>query len=1083
MSNFRPTDFLTNLNPAQKEAVETIEGPVMVLAGPGSGKTQLLTSRVANILKSTDSSADNILCLTFTESTVLTMRQRLLNLIGQDAYKVKIMTFHAFCNDIIQNNYYYFDQFNLFQVADEITTFEIIENIKDQLGYNFKIKNRTHRDIISLILGLKQELITPDDLELIIKNDTDFMSQINLSLISLSPKIQRISSKTAGLFMELLNSIKQSNYQPHFKDYSLKQSLIDDLSSALEQFEETKKTATITQFKNKWLKKDQNYNYILSDLNNYLSLTEIVEIYRRYQVALKSKKLLDYPDLILTVINTLTTEKDLLYNLQEQFQYILVDEFQDTNQSQYKIIELLADNPVNNNRPNILIVGDDDQAIFSFQGANYSHMVKFYQTYDQVKLINLTTNYRSDQAIVKFSQHLVVNITDRVTNFLSHITKKLEAHNQQKGLIDRQVFQTKTDQLDYIAKLCHQLINQDKHQASEIAIIAPKHALLKELIPFLKKNDLNINYDKRDNILEDPLINYLITGCRLIDSLTRDNQFIQTDQLWSQFLSSQFLTIDPIKIWSIAEQAMNQRISWTKLIIEDPELNQVGKFVIGLSQQTNFYSIEEILDFLIGLQPLNDYQSPFYQFYFAQAKDLTFYNLLLSNLVTLKKSLTDYQKNSGKILLLADFIRYIDLVQDSQEVLLNNDAHFDHQDAISLLTVHKAKGQEYNIVILFNLTDQVWGQSTKNNHGIKLPQVLEFINYKDSLNEKIRALYVSITRAKSQLYLFSSAEQDGLAILQESLTEQGLNSPLIKPPDEFIAINPHQAQPLSNAEQINSWQRNHLDATSSSKNRLFLLDRLQTYQLSPTNLNSFVDTQYGGPQNFFIENILRLPKTIDEKLAYGNAMHGVLNQLSQSINHDQENSFDQSVKILNEFLKKQRISPHSIALLQERGQRTLQIFYQEHLDQLHQKHLSEVSFKRQGITNGPALLTGQVDRIDIDEPNHIIHLIDYKTSRSSTSIKYNYRKQLYFYIYLLQQSKEYKNWQIKASLLFLEPDENNHLPILDLNFKDKEYQQVLSLMPIVWQKIFDLDFPEISQYAKNEAGTKQFENDLIKGLI
>ena len=1083
MSGFKLSDFLINLNPAQKQAVETIEGPVMVLAGPGSGKTQLLTSRVANILKSTDSSADNILCLTFTDSAVLTMRRRLLNMIGQDAYKVKIMTFHAFCNDIIQNNYYYFDQFNLFQVADNITSFEMIENIKDQLGYNIKIKNRTNRDIINLLLGLKQELITPDDLELIIKNDSDFMSQINLSLIDLSPKIQRISSKTAGLFVELLNSIKQSNYRPHFKDYSLKQSLIDDLTLSLEQFEQTKKTTTITQFKNKWLKKDQNYNYILSDANNYVILAEIVEIYRQYQTTLKSKKLLDYPDLILTVINKLTTEKDLLYNLQEQFQYILVDEFQDTNQSQYKIIELLADNPVNNNRPNILIVGDDDQAIFSFQGANYSHMVKFYQTYDQVKLINLTTNYRSDQAIVEFSQQLAASITDRVTNFLSHISKKLEANHRQKGLIDRQVFETKTDQLDYIAKLCHQLINQAKHQANEIAIIAPKHAQLKELIPFLKKYELKVNYDKRDNILEDPLINYLIIGCRLIHGLTDESQFFEADQLWSQFLSAQFFNIDPIKIWSISNQATDQKVSWTKLIIKDTALSPIGKFIIGLSQQTNFYSIEEILDFLIGLKPFNDYQSPFYQFYFNQAKDLTFYNLLLSNLVTLKKSLTDYQKNSQKILFLTDFIKYIDLVQTSQEVLLNNDAHFDHQDAISLLTVHKAKGQEYNIVILFNLTDQVWGQSTKNNHGIKLPQVLEFINYKDSLNEKIRALYVSITRAKSELYLFSSTEQDGLAILQESLTEEGLESPLIKPQKQLIAINPHHAQPLSNSEQVNSWQQSHLDATNSNKNRLFLLDRLQTYQLSPTNLNSFVDTQYGGPQKFFLENILRLPKTIDEKLAYGNAMHSVLNQLSQSINHNQINSYDQSVKILNEFLRKQRIKPHSIALLQEKGQQTLKIFYQEHLDRLHQKHLSEVSFKHQGITNGPALLTGQVDRIDIDEKNHIIHLIDYKTSRPTKSIKYNHRKQLYFYIYLLQQSKEYKNWQIEASLLFLEPDENNHLPILDLKFQDKEYQKVLSLMPIVWQKIFNLDFPEIDHYPQNETGTKQFENDLINGLI
>ncbi len=1082
MSNLKSVNFLANLNSAQKQAVETIDGPVMVLAGPGSGKTHLLTSRVANILQSTDLSADNILCLTFTDSATETMRQRLVNLIGQEAHKVKIMTFHAFCHDIIQNNYFYFDQFNLFQIADEITSFEIIETIKNQLSYNYKIKNQTNKNIIDLLLKLKQELIKPIDLQLIIQHDSDFINQINHDLAELTVNIQRVSLKTVNYFVDLLNRIKKHPYQAHFTEFSFKQLLIDQLQTALGDFEQTNKTVSITQFKSQWLKKDQNNNFILNDFNNYLMLNEIVEVYRQYEATIQTKKLLDYSDLILLVLDKLINHKDLLYSLQEQFQYILVDEFQDTNQSQYQLIELLADNPVNNHRPNILIVGDDDQAIFSFQGANYSHMLKFFKSYQQVKLINLTMNYRSNQAIVELSENIAKTISDRVTNFLDNVTKQLQAANHQKAIIDRQVFQTKIDQLDYIAQLCHHLINQADHQANEIAIIAPKHRFLKELIPFLKKYQLNINYDRRDNILEDPLINYLIIGCRLINSLSTADQSIQTNELWSQFLSCQFLTIDPIKIWSIADEAIKQKVSWTKLIIEDTSLNKLGQFIIGLSQQTNFYSIEEILDFLIGLKPFNGYQSPFYRFYFDQAKNLNFYNLLLSNLTTLKQSLTDYQKNHSQVLLLADFINYLDLISASQTIILNKSAHFDHQDAITLSTIHKAKGQEYNIVILFNLTDQIWGQSVKNNHGLKLPQVLNFINYKASLNEKIRALYVAMTRAKSQLYLFSSTEQPTLSILQESLTDQGLSSPLINS-NKLIPINNHQAQPLSNSQLVTSWQQNHLEATNSNKNRLFLLDRLKTYQLSPTNLNHFVDMQYGGPQKFFLENILRLPKTIDEKLAYGNAMHSVLNQLSQSINHHQPNNYAKSVKLLNQFLKRQRLKLDSLNLLQERGQQTLKIFYQEQLHQLYQKHLSEVSFKYQGITNGPALLTGQVDRIDIDDTNRIIHLIDYKTSQADKSIKYNHRKQLYFYIYLLTQSKNYKNWQIKASLLYLEPDDNNHLPMIDLNFKEKDYQKVLSLMPIVWQKILALDFPQTDQYPQTEAGTKKFEDDLIQGII
>jgi len=1071
--------ILANLNQAQQEAVKTIDGPVMVLAGPGSGKTQLLTSRVAYILLTTDLSSENILCLTFTDSAVVTMRNRLVKIIGQEAYKVKIMTFHAFCYEIIQNNSYYFEKLSLYQIADQLKSLDIVQKILNDLDYNYKLKNISSYNILDLIQALKNGLITTDELTTMVDQELSFVSLVNQKIKIFNDQITRIQKSSVDIFKQFETIINDIPLEFSINQENIKSLILQDLKQAIEDYHQTNKTNSLTKFKKNWLERNSDNIFCLKSKIEYSNIKEIINIFKKYQQQLDDNSLLDYADIINTVIEKLQSNKELLYSVQEQFQYILVDEFQDTNEAQYQIVELLADNPVNNHQPNILIVGDDDQAIFSFQGANYSHMIKFYKNYKNVKLINLDLNYRSAKPIIDLASQLALTIDGRVTKFLNKVEKKLTPTVNGQGLIDRQVFFRSDDQYDYIGALCQKLIKQDKIKPQEIAIIAPKHALLKKIIPYLKKYDLSLNYEKRDNILNDPLINNLIVGCKLIQELSFEGHIYQADSLWSEFLSADFFQIPAEKLWSLSFQAYDQRLNWTNLLLEDDQLKPIAQFILNLVKNIKLYSIEEILDFLIGQseEPLSHYRSPFYDYYFDQADKLNYYSLLLSNLIQLRSNLREYSKLSNQTIFLSDFLSYIELLKANDYDIINNDQHLDNQDSITLSSIHQAKGQEFEVVILIDLDEDNWVKTTDKK--IKIPKTINFVYYKDSIDEKKRSLYVALTRAKSQLYLFSINHKKPLSLMEEVEEDQALISPFISP--NHIPFNNYQAKKLTIKDINYSWHQRHLDSLNEENNRIRLIERLKKYQLSPTNLNDFLNLEYTGPKKFFINTILRMPKATSDNLGYGNAIHSSLELLSLSLmNNKQPISQLELIKKFHQLLKKQTINQQNFDRLIKRGEKTLSIFYQDYLPTMPKNQLVELSFKNEGIFNQQAHLTGKIDRIDLDEKNKSIHLIDYKTSKpDSLSSKPDYRRQLYFYIYLLKNLKKFRDWDIQASIIFVEPDINDQLQQKDLKFDEQDYFKVIKLMPIVWKKIMNLDFPDTSKFESNSTGTKKFEQELI----
>lgn len=657
MYNISMTSYqeaLKTLNAAQRRAVETIDGPVLVIAGPGTGKTQLLTTRIAHILATTDTLPQNILCLTFTDSAAQTMQERLSGLIGQAAYDVTISTYHAFGSDIIRRFPDYFaDEANL-QPADDLTIDRIFREIIQSLPFSNQLKRSEAYlgDIKTLVSDAKRALLTPGALRKTANENLDFIKRANPLIRQHLGGVVRIDKKSIPLFAELYKELAEretlllsANTSKHKESgentsaenattdassnkpsKTLSQLFLDSLEEAVAEAEESGKTKSLTAWKNTWLAKDEDGRFIADGVRANQKLLAAADVYEQYLLELKARGLFDYDDMILRAVHALETNADLRYTLQEQYLYILLDEFQDTNEAQLRIVQLLTDNPVNEGRPNVLAVGDDDQAIYAFQGADYSHMLKFNQLYRDVAAIPLTENYRSHPDVLHTAHGIAEQIEERLHHHFPAIEKSLIARAKnlpQKAIIERREAQSDVMQYAWVTRRISELIEQGI-EPEEIAVLAPKHRHLEPLVPFLAQENIPVRYEKRDDVLDDQAINQLLRMSELVLALKRGEHH-QASALWPIVLSFGFWELPTSTIWRLSWQTASHRQDWTTELLKDENLRPIALFFIRLSQIASNETLETMMDYLIGTYPLNlkepgyeKYKSPYYEHYFGE---------------------------------------------------------------------------------------------------------------------------------------------------------------------------------------------------------------------------------------------------------------------------------------------------------------------------------------------------------------------------------------------------------------------------------------------------------------------------------
>lgn len=495
---------LQALNTNQRKAVDTIDGPVMVVAGPGTGKTELLSVRVANILQKTDALPGNILCLTFTDSGTVAMRERLASLLGPEAYKVAIHTFHSFGSEVINHYGEYFYQGAHFRPADELASYEILSELLEVLPHDNPLSSKLNDkftylgDIQTSISELKRGGFTPDELDAILQRNDTFTTWLKPQLAEVFA--DRVSKKTLPLISKLIASIE--SYKNELLElpgyHALSVLIAHSLQRALENAEEEDSTKPITAWKNTYLEKDAHGNQTLKDERRSEKLHALANVYYDYLLAMQKAELYDYDDMILRVVHALEVFDELRFSLQEQYQYILVDEFQDTNDAQMRLVWNLTNNPAQEGRPNLMVVGDDDQAIYRFQGAELSNILDFTSRYEDVAVITLTDNYRSAAPILDLARSVIVQAEERLENSLMHITKVLTPHHETASpLVSGVSHVTSIEARSELAKTMKTIATTSQ----STAIIARHHRELVELLPHLTAAGVQVKYERQENIL------------------------------------------------------------------------------------------------------------------------------------------------------------------------------------------------------------------------------------------------------------------------------------------------------------------------------------------------------------------------------------------------------------------------------------------------------------------------------------------------------------------------------------------------------------------------------------------------------
>ena len=1180
-------DFQTRyakLNANQRQAVDYIHGSLLVIAGPGTGKTELLSMRTAQILRQTDTLPDSILCLTFTESGAANMRQRLRQIIGEDAYKIAIHTFHSFGTEIINQHREYFFHGADSQPADELTQHQIVTGILEGLDWRNPLSAKNNgefvytSELIRVISEFKQSGLTPAELRLVMADNQRVIADI-------TPDVQqvfasKISKKTIELFAPLAESIAErigrggitepsgntassapdnaattakipTNLPSSITPYA--QVLALSIAHTAQEAIDANSTKPLTAWKNKWCENNAAGEFVLKDFTASEKLSAAIDVYEAYGNVLAERSLFDYDDMILSVIQACESHPELRANLQEQYQFIMVDEFQDTNLAQ---LRLLFDLTGDEDNPNIMAVGDDDQAIFSFQGADVGNIQRFRQQYHDPKIIVLTDNYRSAADILMAARGVITQGADRLENTIDGLSKQLTAHASGSGArVEIQEFTSVSEERAGVARQIAELIKHGENPA-HITVIARHHKELIELLPYLYRENLTVNYERHDDILEQDIIQALDKLARVVMAIHQNNLDV-ANSLLPEVIAHPAFGFSALDIWRLSLHAYNNRQLWLESMLANSTFQPFGEWLLERAKDVPNLPLEEQLDKLLGLEmgaeitlidsvqrtsPENP-QTPgaergvdrdssgthsskeFLQsageepllglrtatiarasldarrvkrsfeesssptslaaHYFSPdnlAQNPDAYLTTLESLRTLRQKLRDRLTDASPTL--ADFLEFIDLHRSTKTRL----THIRPQasalgDAINLMTAHKSKGLEFPHVFVIGAIDSSWGEKVRSRSRlIRYPANLQLQPAGASYDERLRLFFVAMTRAKTTLTMTYSQTNDAGSdtMIASFLTD---HTPTIIPAADTPATQITVAQ--------TDWST-RLSTPITAELKDVLAPTLETYKLSITHLNNFLDVSRGGPQNFLLNNLLRFPSAKSPAASYGTAIHSVLQQLHNLLRADHH--LPPTERILHYFrtsLEAQHLPPDDFELYLDKGTAALTAFLDAKSSDFHDTELAELDFAHQGVIVGGARLTGKLDVADIDKHNKTIFVTDYKTGKPSRSWKgtsdyekiklHKYRQQLMFYQLLVTSSRDYGNFSFTgARLQFVEPDvKTGDILSLEDTFSREELDEFARLIGVVWRKITTLDLPDISGYSADYKGMVQFEEDLL----
>jgi DNA helicase II / ATP-dependent DNA helicase PcrA len=1130
------TNFEENykkLNEKQRLAVDTIDGPVLVIAGPGSGKTQLLALRVANILKQTDTDPRSILCLTFTDSAAQNMLERLVSFIGKDAYKVAIHTFHSFATEIINHNPEYFFSGATYKPADNLAQFKILNDIFDNLEHDnpFKVWSEEHQysylsDVQTSISSLKKEGVTPQEFKKILDENGKFL--------------ESVKKLVATFFAESVKTItpeKLERFIMRFEEQATQTDLtfyyLDSLKSAFNEvmsLQKRSQTKPITEWKKIYTKlNDVTGEIELKDQHQQKKHNTLANLYQEYQEKLKEKGLFDFDDMLIEVNRALKANPSLAYQYQEQFLYVLVDEFQDTNSAQSDLLYSIIDSEFAMGEPNILAVGDDDQAIYKFQGANLQNIINFTDKYPKTQVITLEINYRSSQPILNLSKSVIEQTRSRLSTKLNIPKPLISGIDDNKGKKPSlKTFETRDQELLYISKKIQDLIVSGV-SPEEIAVLTRDHKQLVDVVKIFDYLKIPVRYDRGQNILEQPLIRHIIHLLKFIASISESN-IQERDEFMPEILAFEVFDLDPQTVYKISHLAYKNRVNWLDVMAnieiynslsstknielklesfdekEVLKIQDISRFLLNLVQASKNETAEQILDRILGVSedqdsivqdehddgsetpPLSTTKYYFsFKDWLAQTPEYLSY---LSGLKVFFTTLRGYQPK--EMILLVDVLDLVDVIEKNSLSIIDNSPYNQHEKAVQLMTSHKAKGLEFEHVFVIDVVQSVWAKRGKINK-ISLPLNLPYLPDKDAADDHIRLFFVALTRAKTELYLTCYEKNDknsGVQLLEYVVGDDELFCENIPVPHIDFYVDDKQ-------NVLQTWILGELSQrTLTLDQKEWLRPQLENYKLSVTHLNNFLDVVNGGPHLFLEQNLLRFPKSKSFSSAYGTAIHEAIAQFYRQFKgFGKMPAFEEMVQIFEITLKEQRLTEMQEENGINKGRDALREFYTQKKLDFDIRHDIELDFGHQNVRVGNAHITGKLDQIWYNDDKTEAIVVDLKTGKSADSWRGDdimmqkldrYRRQLVFYRLLVENSRDYSHLKVnQGGLLFVEPDkkDRNLVKTLMLDITNDDVNEIRNLVRIVWEKITNFDFPDTSGYEKTNKGVEQFIEDLVSGVI
>lgn len=596
--------MLEGLNDRQKEAVLYNEGPLLIIAGAGAGKTKTLTTKIAYLIEEGLAYPYNVLAITFTNKAAKEMKDRLYGIIGDLAQKVQVSTFHSFGLKLLRENYAKLGYEANFVIMDSDDSLTVVKKIVKDLGYDPKIYNP--RAIRNKISSCKNEMMTPEMYE----------------------------------------------------------------------------------------------RYAVSDYEKVMH-----KVYEKYEEKLKKNNSVDFDDLLLLPIKLFKENPSVLQRYQELYQYILIDEYQDTNEAQYILSKLISAKS-----RKITCVGDDSQSIYSFRGANYKNILNFEKDYKDAKTILLEENYRSTSTILDAANQVIKNNTQRKDKNLWTSRGKGEKIKYYRAYNER-------DEAQYVIRKVKELRNKDV-EYKDIAVLYRTNAqsrvleeeMLKENMPyrvigsfyFYSRKEikdliayLRLIHNSKDNV---SLLRVINTPKRGIGLKTIENLTIKADEIGTSIYDA---------ISSGKELEFKKTIEQLKSLSEELTLTELIDKVLDASGMRQELESEKTLEAEVRLENLEEF-----------------------------KSITKSFEEREGLVSLEDFLLEISLISDVEE-------YKDDPNRISLMTVHSVKGLEFNHVFVVGMEEGIFP------HMNSLMETSE-------LEEERRLCYVAITRAKDDLHLINA---------------------------------------------------------------------------------------------------------------------------------------------------------------------------------------------------------------------------------------------------------------------------------------------------------------------------------------